>query len=68
MHNPIPIKHTNVIPTNIDHISSNTTSSGFSAMLYVSEDNEAVIRMMIKGRSHNDETCPEPTEWLLIGC
>ena len=51
MHNPIPIKHTNVIPTNIDHIPSNTTHSGSSAMLYVFEDNEAVIKMIIKGRN-----------------
>ena len=41
MHNPIPIKHTNVIPTNIDHSPSNTTHSGPGAMLYVFEDNEA---------------------------
>ena len=34
MHNPIPIKHTNVIPTNIDHIPSNTTDSDHRAMLY----------------------------------
>ena len=51
MHNPIPVKHTNVIPTNIDHIPSNTTNSGSSAMLYVFEDNEAVIKKIIKGRS-----------------
>ena len=51
MHNPIPIKHTNVIPTNIDHIPSNTTHSGPSAMLCVFEDNEAAIKMIIKGRS-----------------
>ena len=51
MHNTIPVKHTNVIPTNIDHIPSNTTNSGSSAMMYVFEDNEAVIKMIIKGRS-----------------
>ena len=51
MHNSIPIKHTNVIPTNIDHIPSNTKNSDSSAMLYVFEDNEAVIKMIIKGRS-----------------
>ena len=51
MHNHIQIKHTNVIPTNIDHIPSNTTNSGTSAVLYVFEDNEAVINMIIKGRS-----------------
>ena len=37
MHNPIQFKHTNVIPTNIDHIPSNTMHSGPSAMLYVFE-------------------------------
>ena len=50
MHNPITIKHTNVIPTNIDHIPSNTAHSGPSAMLYIFEDNEAEIKMIIKGR------------------
>ena len=49
--NSIPIKHTNVIPTNIEHIPSNTTHSGSSAMLYVFEDNEAVINIIIKGRN-----------------
>ena len=38
-------------PTNIDHIPSNTIHSGDGAMLYVFEDDEAVIKMMIKGRS-----------------
>ena len=51
MHNPIPIKHTSVIPTSIDNIPSNTKNSDSSAMLYVFEDNEAVIKMIIKGRS-----------------
>ena len=45
------VKHTNVIPPNIDHISSNTMHSGAGAMLHVFEDNEAVINMIIKGRS-----------------
>ena len=65
MHNSIPIKHTNVIPTNSDHIPSNTPHSGSRAMLYVFEDNEALIKMIIKGRSptmrdvlrtHSDES------------
>ena len=47
----IPIKNTNVIPTNIDHIPSNTKKSDSGAMLCVFEDNEAVIKMIIKGRS-----------------
>ena len=49
MYNTIPIKHTNVIPTNIDHIPPSTTHS--SPLLYVFEDNEAVIKMILKGRS-----------------
>ena len=68
MHNPIPIKHTNVIPTNIDHIPSNTTHSVPSAMLYVFEDNEAVIKMIIKGRSptmrHVSPTHRVALDWL----
>ena len=51
MHNPIPIKHTNVIATNIDHIPPSTTHSSPSSLLYVLDDNEAVIKMIVKGRS-----------------
>ena len=51
MHNTIHCKHINVIPTNIDHIPSNTMHSRVGAMLYVFEDNEAVIKMIIRGRS-----------------
>ena len=51
MHNPIPIKHTNIILTDVDHISSNTMHSGAGAMLYVFEDNEALTKKIIKGRS-----------------
>ena len=36
---------------NVDFISSNVTSSRQEALLYVFEDNEAVIKMIIKGRS-----------------
>ena len=68
MHNPIPFKHTNVIPTNIDHIPSNTTHSDSSALLYVFEDNEAAIKMIIKGRSptmrHVSRTRRVALEWL----
>ena len=35
--------------------------------LYVFVDNEAVIKMIIKGR-RNNETCFRPTELRLIGC
>ena len=36
---------------NVDLVSSNVTSSRQDALLYVFEDNEAVIKMIIKGRS-----------------
>ena len=36
---------------NVDFISSNVNSSRQEALLYVFEDNEAVIKMIIKGRS-----------------
>ena len=69
MHNTIQIKHTNVILTNIDHITSNTTHSGHSAMLYVFEDNEPVIKMIIKGRNptmrHVSRTHRVALDWLI---
>ena len=46
-----PTKHVNVDLNNVDHVSSNLRSSRFGAVLYVFEDNEAVIKMIIKGRS-----------------
>ena len=45
------MKDTNVIPTNIDIIPSNTKNSDSSAVLYVFDDNVAVVKMIIKGRS-----------------
>ena len=38
-------------PDNVDFIPSNVQSSHQEALLYVFEDNEAVIKMIIKGRS-----------------
>ena len=65
---PSQCKHTNVIPTNIDHIPSNSTHSGSGAMLCVFEDNEAVIKMIIKGRSptmrHVSRTHRVALDWL----
>ena len=67
MHNTVPTKHTKVIPTNIDHTPSNTKNSDSSAM-YVFEDNEAVIKMIIKGRSptmrHVSKTHRVAMDWL----
>ena len=51
MRKQIPSMHTNLDLTNIDHVPSRGTHSGPNATLYVFEDNEAVIKMIIKGRS-----------------
>ena len=51
MRKQIPTNHTDEYLTNIDHLPSNGTHSGSNAMLYVFEDNEAVMKMVIKGRS-----------------
>ena len=43
MKNQNPTKHVNLDLNNVDHVSSHVRSSRFGAMLYVFEDNEAVI-------------------------
>ena len=54
---------------NIDCVPSNVQSSHPEALLYMFEDNEAVMKMIIKGKeSHNETRFSEPTELLLIGC
>ena len=68
MDSPIQFKHTNVIPSNIDHIPSNTMHAGATAMLYVVEDNEAVIKMIIKGRSPTMRHVSRTTELLWVLC
>ena len=50
---------------NVDFIPSNVQSSHQEALLYVFEDNEAVIKMIIKGRSPTLRHVS--TELLLIG-
>ena len=42
---------------NVDFIPSNVQSSHQEALLYVFEDNEAVIKMIIKGKKPDNETC-----------
>ena len=53
---------------NVDFISSNVNSSRQEALLYVFEDNEAVIKMIIKGRSptmrHVSRTHRAALDWL----
>ena len=53
----------------IDDVPSNVQSARQEALLYVFDDNEAVIKMIIKGRSPTiGDTSPEPTELVSIGC
>ena len=53
---------------NIDFISSNMNSCREEALLYICEDNEAVIKMIIKGRSltmrHVSRTHRVALDWL----
>ena len=54
---------------NVDFVSSNANSSHKEAMLYILEDNEAVIKMIIKGRSptmrHVSRIHRVALDWLL---
>ena len=47
----VPIQHDTLELWKVDCVSSNAKSSKFGAMLYVLEDNEAVIKMIIRSRS-----------------
>ena len=53
---------------NVDFVSSNANSSRKEAMLYIFEDNEAVIKMITKGRSptmrHVSRTHRVALDWL----
>ena len=68
MKNPNPTKHVNLDLNNGDHVSSNVRSSRFGAMLNVFDDKEAVIKMIIKGRSptvrHVSRTHRVALDWL----
>ena len=52
----------------IDLVPSNVQSANREALLYVFEDNEAVIKMIMKGRSPTMRHVSRTTELLLIGC
>ena len=69
MQKQIPTTHTNLDLTNIDHVPSSVTHSGSNTVLHVFEDNEAVIKMIIKGRSptmrHVSRTHRVALDWLL---
>ena len=68
MRKQIPTTNTNLDLTNIDHVPSSGTRSGSNTMLYVFEDNEAVIKMIIKGRiptmRHVSRTHRVALDWL----
>ena len=52
----------------IDSVPSNVQSARQEALLYVFEDNEAVIKMIIKGGVLQWDMFPELIELLLVGC
>ena len=60
-YNKIDVAH------DIDLVPSNVQSASREALLYVFEDNEAVIKMIMKGRSPTMRHVSELTELLLIG-
>ena len=64
----IPTMHANLDLTNNDHVPSSVTHSGSNAVLYFLEDNEAVIKMIIKGRGptmrHLSRTHRVALDWL----
>ena len=60
--------HNNIdVIQNIDSVPSNVQSASQEALLYVFEDNEAVIKMIMKGRSPTMRHV-SLTELLLSGC
>ena len=69
MRSQISTKHINLDLANIDHVSSNVKPSGSSGMFHVFEDKEAVIKIIIKGRSptmrHVSRTHRVALDWLL---
>ena len=56
------------LSSSVDHVVGNASSSHYEAQLYIFEDNEVVIKMIIKGRTQRGYACPEPTELRWIGC
>ena len=53
----------------VDRVPTNTRSSQGESQLYIFEDNEAVIKMIIKGRSPTMRPCVENSQsrsWLVV--
>ena len=63
------IQHNDLELSNVDHVSSNVKSSHSGAMLQIFEDDEAVIKMIITGRSptmtHVSRTHRVALDWFL---
>ena len=68
MRKRIPTTNTNLELIDIDHVPSSGTRSGSNAMWCVFEDNEAVMKMIIKGRNptmrHVSRTRRVALDWL----
>ena len=68
MKKPNPTEHVNLDPNNVDHVSTKVRSFQCGAMLYVLEDNEVVIKMIMKGSSptmrHVSRTHRVAVDWL----
>ena len=55
--------------SNVDFVPTNTHSSPRESQLHIVEDNEAVIKMIIKGQKYNNETrIRNPQSCGLLGC
>ena len=68
-HDTFDLYHVDSVPSNVIFLNLvHQAEHILVPMLYVLEDNEVVIKMMIKGRSPTTRMCQEPTELLLIGC
>ena len=48
----VPTQHDNFDLSDVDYVASNAKFSQCGAVLYIFDDNEAVIKIIIKGRSH----------------
>ena len=59
---PNPTKHINFDLNIFRHVSSNVRSSKFGSTLYVVEDNEVIVKMIIKWQVPQWDTCQEPKE------
>ena len=64
----VPTQHDNFDLSNVDCVPSNVEFSRLGVMLYIFEDHEAVIKMIIKGRSptmrHVSRTHKVALDWL----